>query len=1048
VSGKKFKNYVSSDEAYEIWLEANDNFLKEKYDEYTRNAEIDGTPDDAVMGFETWTRDMYEAVYGISAKGKKISSVDADEFYSALKKGAGWYCMDNASDKKKFIKWLEANCEKFGLNSTKAVLIISKNDSWCTDNDEDMGWFLNKAFGLETKEYKEALAEGYYKESGFAADGYAIEETIIDLGQMIDGRIYSKYMRLPKDKRNELDDTVRKVRNKMKSLEREGGEEEDLKRSKAYKELVSKLGIEGEEAKAENGTPISNEKIKVAFYKWGEYQEDQEIDLIDLPETQLNSDQLAGFNIRPEDEGKFFYASDLDIDEDDDGVSVKRSFATDKAYPPKHRNGGTTKPYPLMHIGKLDPAIDTMFSTWHPPYEVYKEANKIWAKADRAKREELLKKYVPSFADYDEMKKPTKNNPHGIGTGVPDMPWRSLSIGDQRDIATGLHNEHFGDGGMAAEGKNIPRMRLSEKDIWTPKKGEAVFTPMGLISVPYDDVRIAKQYGNLAAKMYGAERMELVGKDYEGNFTYELYGNPMQIAAKAGMMEEEFGAMVETWGNIKRVHIPKEEVKRSIIHSKYPLLTPFKHGGGVGRTYVSKEGIKYWAGTDERGIWTVFSQGTKQPYIWEKRNEFDSGLASKEDAVHLAKSFAGVIEEKDPEAYFMAHEYGNGGFVSKGEKVWNELNSSKRAEFLYENFTPEITPRSQEILVGKAYNFLPKNVKIKIESKYANVEQYAGGGGVGKTDNTIIDFVKALEESGIAAKDSHKNEQFISTVKAIISLPKKDIKDSNPKVRMIYSEYNDWIQTYSKAADGRDIAEIKTAIKNKGAMRLFKQLEANNDHTTALVVIAHAVGNESDIREAEAISREYDRTGHQGISRELYARSIELQGKLWKRFKEYAENIEGVKYSELKVRATNYARDGKSVDAPKAKLGREDINWINGIENQDIDIDILWLFYDKYDNEADADADRKKLNDEGFGTGLHFRNGQYWLFFQVRYSDYEHIAAADGKSLGYKDIDKDIVGRVMHEFKVGELHDSHGNLVTNRKQAIAIALSMGRRHKN
>lgn len=72
----------------------------------------------------------------------------------------------------------------------------------------------------------------------------------------------------------------------------------------------------------------------------------------------------------------------------------------------------------------------------------------------------------------------------------------------------------------------------------------------------------------------------------------------------------------------------------------------------------------------------------------------------------------------------------SGGFVSKGEMVWNKLTASKRAEFLYENFTPEITPRSQEILVDKAYNFLPKNVKIKIEAKYANVEegQYENGG--------------------------------------------------------------------------------------------------------------------------------------------------------------------------------------------------------------------------------------------------------------------------------------------------------------------------------
>lgn len=69
-----------------------------------------------------------------------------------------------------------------------------------------------------------------------------------------------------------------------------------------------------------------------------------------------------------------------------------------------------------------------------------------------------------------------------------------------------------------------------------------------------------------------------------------------------------------------------------------------------------------------------------------------------------------------------------GGYVSKGEMVWKKLNDNEKLDFLYKNFTPEITPRTQEILRGKAWNFLPKNVKIKFESKYANVEDYATGG--------------------------------------------------------------------------------------------------------------------------------------------------------------------------------------------------------------------------------------------------------------------------------------------------------------------------------
>jgi hypothetical protein len=40
------------------------------------------------------------------------------------------------------------------------------------------------------------------------------------------------------------------------------------------------------------------------------------------------------------------------------------------------------------------------------------------------------------------------------------------------------------------------------------------------------------------------------------------------------------------------------------------------------------------------------------------------------------------------------------------------------------------------------------------------------------------------------------------------------------------------------------------------------------------------------------------------------------------------------------------------------------------------------------------------------------------------------------------------IHKVMREFKHGKLHDSHGNLVTKRDQAIAIAISEANRYKN
>jgi hypothetical protein len=93
-----------------------------------------------------------------------------------------------------------------------------------------------------------------------------------------------------------------------------------------------------------------------------------------------------------------------------------------------------------------------------------------------------------------------------------------------------------------------------------------------------------------------------------------------------------------------------------------------------------------------------------------------------------------------------------GGFVGKGEMVWKKLTASAKAKFLYENFTPKITPRSQEILVGKAYNFLPKDVKIVFESKYADVEDYATGGNLKDSDYSA---------SAAGRRTSHK----FSTVK-------------------------------------------------------------------------------------------------------------------------------------------------------------------------------------------------------------------------------------------------------------------------------------------
>jgi len=130
--------------------------------------------------------------------------------------------------------------------------------------------------------------------------------------------------------------TQQKIRDKQKQIAldvlyetRENlatGRDEHIAMEKAFHIVDEKFA---------GGGSTKPEKIKVAFYKWGEYQGDEEIDLIDLPERELTSDELMGFDIREEDENKHFYASELDIDDtnvEEEGYGVKRAYATDKQY--------------------------------------------------------------------------------------------------------------------------------------------------------------------------------------------------------------------------------------------------------------------------------------------------------------------------------------------------------------------------------------------------------------------------------------------------------------------------------------------------------------------------------------------------------------------------------------------------------------------------------------------------------------------------------------------------------------------------------------------
>lgn len=142
------------------------------------------------------------------------------------------------------------------------------------------------------------------------------------------------------------------------------------------------------------------------------------------------------------------------------------------------------------------------------------------------------------------------------------------------------------------------------------------------------------------------------------------------------------------------------------------------------------------------------SEGGKFKFVGKD----ESGRLRFEDSKGIDRIFSPKRMSKYADGGIMAR----GGYVSKGELVWKKLTNSERMNFLYKNFTPQITPRSQETLVGKDYNFLPKNVKIVIESKYANVEDYADGGETerkAEAIKTTVEIATMAYKNGVRAYD-------------------------------------------------------------------------------------------------------------------------------------------------------------------------------------------------------------------------------------------------------------------------------------------------------
>jgi len=222
---------------------------------------------------------------------------------------------------------------------------------------------------------------------------------------------------------------------------------------------------------------------------------------------------------------------------------------------------------------------------------------------------------------------------------------------------------------------------------------------------PYGEVKAEKRgtakdfiEKNLA-KSFGAEYMELVGED-EKDYIYELNGNPMMIAAKTAILQEETDLDIETYGRKKRVHIPKKSIDETSVQLRYPLITPFKNGGGVGKSieYLDKK-----LNSAEKRYSKAIQQEKLGIISTQELNKFKNNVEKAREDVNQWYSTRPIN----------AKEYANGGGVDYDTR-WAEMEAyspyTSRAE--YENkkeyeelaFASKTFSKTSEILVRENLN--------------------------------------------------------------------------------------------------------------------------------------------------------------------------------------------------------------------------------------------------------------------------------------------------------------------------------------------------------
>lgn len=331
----------------------------------------------------------------------------------------------------------------------------------------------------------------------------------------------------------------------------------------------------------------------------------------------------------------------------------------------------------------------------------------ISGKIYRLGKEELLKKLIDSYIT-ENGRQPNANMLARFEKEVKDAPEKTTIV--QRIMSKQL----------LAKGGGIGFKGLSAK-----------------VAKRYEGKKVAPKYQSQYGTTYSKSEAKEVGDKVAGKVYWNQQGRKM---AKGGMLEHGLREGDIILGKQSEY---SKDIEIADKNNKYGIVDLQKGQrwmtlGDVKSEYLPQFGENRYVGKTNSQVWNGWSENQRKHFLDDHRVLMNDTLhirASKYRYNELPNDLLIPIERELKE-HIESPSYSKGGFVSKGEKVWNNMRSSERYDFLYKKFTPTIPPRTQEILSNKSFRFLPKNVKIAFEAEYANTE-FSNGGGISGIEDII-----------------------------------------------------------------------------------------------------------------------------------------------------------------------------------------------------------------------------------------------------------------------------------------------------------------------